>query len=56
MIGVVLCILGFSSVVCISTLAQQRVLPLSLEAGEALGAASLFILVAIAVVVFVTSH
>ena len=56
MIGVVLCILSFSSVICISALAEQKVLPLSLEAGEALGAASLFIFVAIAVVVFVTSH
>ena len=42
--------------ICISELAQQRMLPLSLEAGEALGAGSLFILIAIAVVLFVTSH
>lgn len=56
MIGVVLCILSFFSVICISELAQQRMLPLSLEAGEALGAGSLFILIAIAVVLFVTSH
>lgn len=55
-IGVILCIVAFSSIIGITALTEHKILPLSIEAGEALGAGIWCILIAVAVVFFVTAN